>query len=279
MRKFFGRKPAVHNLRTARTMMAMHQHLAALGVPPSASNPYYVAVEKIVSGDWGMLGNDSAGDCVEAQEGHTLMLRTANAGTIVIPTAQQVIALYSAETGYDPRQQQSDGTNPTDGGTDETSDAQYMISTGFLGHKADATAMLDPTNVDHIKWAIQLFGAVELGVNWTQQAMDQFNAGQPITDFSGTSIGGHSVPIVHYEGDTPYIVTWAERVPTTWDWVKSAADEAHGLIFADWICAQGTAPSGFDLTTLVGDLSAISGTAVQIPRHVSPSLTPSAPDP
>jgi hypothetical protein len=253
MRKLLGCKPAVHNLRTARSMVAIHQRLTALGPPPASSNAYYAVVEKIVSADWSMMGNDSAGDCVEACEGHCLMLRTANVGgTIVIPTAQQVLALYSAETGYNP----SDPS--TDRGTDETSDAQFMLSTGFLGHKADATAMLDPTNLDALKWGVQCFGSVELGVNWTQQAMDQFNTGQPITDFSGTSIGRHSVPIVHYDGETPYIVTWAERVPTTWDWVKGASDEAHGLVFGDWITAQGSSPPGLDLAALVAELKSIS---------------------
>lgn len=248
----FGRKPAVHDLRTFRSGMVMAAHLDDLGPPPAASNDYIAAVDAIVHGNWGVLSNDSIGDCVIADEGHYLMLRTANAGRIVIPSDQQIIQLYSDETGYDP------ADPSTDQGTDETSDCRWMCDHGILGHKADSTAMVDPTDLDHVKWCVQLFGACKLGVDWTQRQMDQFDAGQTITgDPQGNVLGGHDVPIFRYAGDNFWICTWGRIVPVSRDFV-TAAEEAHGLVFGDWVRAQGTAPSGFNLAQLDADLKDIA---------------------
>jgi hypothetical protein len=250
----YGRRSALFTARTMRSAIVMARHIDPLGKPPASSNRYVDAVEAAVGGidRWGMLGNDRYGDCVFADDGHVLMQITANTGSIVVPTAADCLANYAAETGFDPNDPS------TDEGADETTDCEFMISAGLVGHKADVTGMVDPRNIDHVKWCVQLFGACRLGVRWTQEAMSQFNAGQPITDWSGTVDGGHDVPIVHYEGDTPYIVTWSQRVPTTWEWVAHAAEEAHVLLYLDWVRRQGLSPAGFDLTVLEADIKNVA---------------------
>jgi hypothetical protein len=250
----FGRKPAVHNRRTFRSGLVLARHLDNLGPAPTATNDYTAAVEKRVGGssDWGMMGNDNAGDCVFADDGHELMIITANTGEIVIPTTAQILAQYSAETGYNP------DDPSTDNGADETTDCSYLVSNGLLGYKADDTAMVDPTNLDHVTWLIQLFGACKFGVNWTQQMMDQFNSGQIITaDPNGEVLGGHDVPGVLRQGDKWWIVTWGERVPVDPGFI-AAAEEAHGLLWCNWCNSQGVSPPGLDLAALDGDLKALS---------------------
>ena len=250
----FGKKPAVHNERTKQSGFVMDRILAPLGTAPVVSNDYVAAVNAVTQGNWQMLGNDEWGDCVEADDGHYLMLRTANVGPMVVPTTAEVLAIYSAETGFDIN-------NPsTDQGTDEASDCEFMVSTGLLGHKADATAFLDPHNENYLKWSIQLFGGCKFGVNFPQSAMDQFNAGEPWTVVAsdGGIIGGHDVLGVQYDAGFFYVVTWGRLQPVTPEWIDQYADEAHVLLFADWINAVGAAPSGFSLETLLEDLRAIS---------------------
>jgi hypothetical protein len=250
----FGRKPAVHNERTKQSGFVMDRVLAPLGLAPVQSNDYVAAVNAVTQGDWFMLGNDQWGDCVEADDGHYLMLRTANQGPMVVPTTAEVLALYSAETGFDPN-------NPsTDQGTDEASDCEFMVSTGLLGHVAEATAFVDPHNENYLKWCIQLFGGCKFGVNFPQSAMDQFNSGEPwtVVPNDGGIIGGHDVLGVQYDADFFYVVTWGKLQPVAPEWIDHYADEAHVLLFADWIAANGAAPSGFNLATLLQDLKAIS---------------------
>jgi hypothetical protein len=246
-----GKKPAVHNDHTRRTAARLAEALAPLGNPPAVSDDYVSAVNlQAGNNNWEMLGNDQYGDCVEADDGHYLMLRTANSGKIVIPTAEQVLELYSAETGFNPNDPN------TDQGTAETSDCVFMVQNGFLGHKADATASVDPLTLDHVRWCIQLFGGIKFGVNLPQSAMYQFNAGQEWTVLAndGGILGGHDVLGVQYDTSVFYVVTWGKLQRVAPAWLTKYADEAHALLFADWIKANGNAPNGFDLQTLLDDL-------------------------
>jgi hypothetical protein len=251
-----GRKPARHTLRTMRSAIVMARHLAALGPAPDASNDYVSAVRA----PWGMMLNDSLGDCVCADTGHTLMLRTANAGpSLVVPSDDDVLALYEAVGGYDP------GDPSTDQGCDETSMCDYLEATGFLGHKSDATGSVDPANLDHVRWCIQLFGACRLGINFPAYAMDAFNAGKP-WDAPGsgddtTIEGGHDVPLVDYRAGTFTCITWGRPQIVTPAFLALYCEEAHSELFFDWVRAQGTAPSGLSLDQLAADLAQIGAPA------------------
>jgi hypothetical protein len=251
--KKFGRKPAVHTPRTAASLTVMRRIIAALGVPPVVSTDYTAAVIDVVGTDWQMLGNDNYGDCVEADDGHYLMLRTANTGKIIVPTEKQILALYSDETGFNPKDPK------TDQGTDETSDCEYMVTTGLMGHRADATGMIDPASLTSLQWAIQLFGGCKLGINCPVSAIEQFDNGEPwqlIADDGGIA-GGHDVLLVGYDQAYFYGVTWGKLQMITGSWLLKYADEAHALIFGDWVEANGTTPSHFNLDQLLEDLPQI----------------------
>ena len=247
----YGRKPAVHNRRTFLRGLCLSRSLDTLGSPPNVSNDYTTAV----GSNWQMFSNDRYGDCVEADTAHSLMLRTANVGAILVPTDEEVLALYSAVTGFDP----NDAEN-TDKGTDETTMCQYLETQGFCGHKSSATGMIDPTNLDHIKWSVQLFGTCRLGIQVPAYAETQFNQGKvwdldPSAD--QTIVGGHDVPIVGYSPGAFIVVTWGKLQAMTPAFLATFLDECHAEVYGDWIKAAGTAPSGFDLATLLADLTDI----------------------
>jgi hypothetical protein len=223
--------------------------LDPLGSPPVASNDYISAVTV----PWGVMGNDDVGDCTIADCGHSLMLRTANNGQIVVPTTQQILDLYSNLSGWSP-------SNPSsDNGLDESTVCAYMVSTGLLGHKADATGSVDPWNFDHLKWCIQLFGSCRIGLNFPAYAVDLFDAGK-VWDISTTgdqSTDGHDVPLVDYRNGYFTCVSWGKLQMMTPAFLNHYIEEAHSELYFDWIKSQGEAPSGFSLIDLTAKLQQV----------------------
>jgi hypothetical protein len=255
----FGRAAPKHDLVTMRCAIALGRALEDLGPAPYSSTDWTAAVKSQNNGQWEMLGNDTAGCCVIADDGHYLMLRTANVGSIVVPTTAQILGQYAAETGYVP------GDDSTDNGTNETDDTRYMIANGLLGHKADAGGMIDPANLEHIKWAVQAMGRARLGILVPQYLMDQFDAGD-VWHYDGSKDqapkGGHDVPLVRYlDPKTGVVVTWGKEqlvdLDSFFDPRAGLVEEAHAEVFSDWITKAGTAPSGFDHAALVSKLKAL----------------------
>lgn len=250
----FGRKPAVHTARTMRLGLFMNAALNNLGAPPSVSNDYVAAVDAVTGGDWGMDGNDTVGDCTLADCAHQVMLHTANTGSIVIPTAQDCLSAYSAWAGYVP----SDPS--TDQGADETSICKHMMDDGMCGVRTSATAMISPSHMDFIRWAVQLFGACRLGIVVGQDSVQQAIAKQPWTQFTANAEGGHDVPVVKYDAQYAYCVTWGALQPISWQLMANPdfLQEVHVELFPAWVNqATGLAPSGFDMAALMEDLQAI----------------------
>ncbi len=249
-----GRRPPVHNRRTLRGALAMARALDALGSPPAASADYVTAVMKQSPAGWGMDLNDSLGDCVCADSAHQVMLHTANAGTIVVPSNDDVLKLYEAVGGYKP------GDASTDQGCDETAMCQFLMTTGLCGQTSAGTGMVDPSNLDHIRWAVQLFGACRLGIMVGQDFIDQFTAGKPWeAPTTDPNAGGHDVPVVKYDDAYAYVVTWGGLQAVSWGLMANGAflDEAHAEVFPDWVATSGNAPSGFPLAQLLADLSEV----------------------
>ena len=188
------------------------------------------------------------------------MLRTANAGTIIIPTDEDALSLYEAVGGFVP------GNPSTDQGCDETAMCQYLEDTGLCGQKSAGAAMVDPTNIDHIRWTVQIFGACRLGIIVDERMEQQFSSRQPWetpADPNDPNAGGHDVPIVAYDTEHAYVVTWGGLQPVAWSLVGNSAflDEAHAEAWPDFIRSGGTTPAGFDSQTLLADLNVLKSVA------------------
>jgi hypothetical protein len=200
-----------------------------------------------------MFGNDLYGDCVPCDSAHSLMLRTAAAGKIIIPTVTDVLSLYTAMTGFNP------DDPSTDRGTSETAACEYMVSTGLLGHKADAYANISPANQDHLRWAVEIFGHCRLGLNMPASAANQFNAGEPwdvVSDDGGIE-GGHDVCLTWYDDNHFGVITWGKFQPVTAAFLARYCEEAHIELFNDWIMSNGVSVSGFSLPKLISDLNSL----------------------
>lgn len=203
---------------------------------------------------WGMLKNDTLGDCTCAAIAHMLMLVTAHTGTMVTPTEEDVVTAYAAVSGYNPQ----NGSN--DNGAAITDVLEYWRTKGIAGHKIEGWAEVNHANIPAIKQAIYLFGGVDIGVQLPNAAMSQVNEGVAwdlVTNDGGID-GGHSIPNFGYGRDGTNCITWGKRQGMSWAWFAKYCDEAYAVITKDWINqASGKTVSGFDLETLVADLNAL----------------------
>ena len=202
-----------------------------------------------------MYGNDQIGDCTCAGAANLIILTTCHTGDVVIPDVEDVIALYTAVSGYDPT------TGANDNGAAMTDVLNYLHTTGLSGHKILAWAQIDHTNLEHRKLAVDLFGATYVGVQLPFHASAQFNRGDSWEVVPYDSIeGGHAIIHPGYGSLGDDYVTWAK-----WDqkassaWSKAYIDEEYVVVTEDWIDqATQETPGGLNLDALLADLKALS---------------------
>src|SRR4051812_17423635 len=96
MPRLLGKLPPRYDARTLR----LEHYLDLSALPPPPLECDWTAK---VGAKWGMMLNDRIGDCAIAAPGHMMMAWTANAGRPFVPTDAQVLAAYSAVSGYDPK--------------------------------------------------------------------------------------------------------------------------------------------------------------------------------
>jgi hypothetical protein len=243
----WGKLNARHTEHTMRSALRMAAMLDPLGTPPTQSADWTAAVYR--SGQpWGMYRNNETSDCTIADSAHAVMIATANRGQIVVPTDADVLAAYTAISGYD-----GVPGGSKDRGCYEINVCAYMRSTGLCGVRLEAYGSLDPRNLDHVKWGIALFGGVRMGFNLPQSADQQFEAGQNLTYVEGSpSVGGHDMRAVRYVTGWTLLSTWGALVWADDEFMLRCADEAHAELFEGWQVP------GIDRATLVRDLAIVN---------------------
>jgi hypothetical protein len=205
--------------------------------------------------DWGVLGNNDCGDCVWAGAAHEHMLFCGVSGTKAEFKADDVIADYSAVTGY------KVGDDATDNGTIVRDALKYRVDTGIKDangtrHKIGAFVRLEPGNTDYLFEALWLFDVVGIGIEFPDSAFDQFDAGEPWRTVKGASIdGGHYIPLVARRNRL-VCVTWGKLQEMTLAFYKKYCDEAWAFISEDDL-KDGKSIEGFDLEQLKQHLDTI----------------------
>jgi hypothetical protein len=252
--RMFGKRPPKLNSRTLKLSKYL-KSATPLPAPPAKNFWEY---KSIAPNAWGMDANDTVGDCTCACIGHMVMMWTAHAGKLVIPTAEECLAVYSAVTGYNPNDPS------TDQGAAITDVLNYLQNTGItvggVVHKILAWAKIDQTNQQEVEQANYIFGGLDIGFNVPQSALDQNQAGEDwdvVADDGGIQ-GGHSVPVFGYGSEGATCVTWGALQGMSWAFFQKYCDEAYAIITEDWLSqAESLTPSGFDLAALQADLTAL----------------------
>jgi hypothetical protein len=247
-----GKKPA----RPGAVKFKLANYLEKLKLP---TPPKVFGHEGLVGDSWGMLGNDHYGDCVWAGAAHETMLWNKEAARTVTFNNQSVLKDYSAVTGFNPNDPN------TDQGTDMQVAASYRRKTGVHDaagkrHKVIAYLALTTGNPDQLALAIYLFGATGIGIKFPNTAMDQFNAGKPWDVTKNAKIeGGHYIPGLGRDAKGNFVVvTWGKIQLMTPRFYQKYCDEVVAYVSEEALTTSGKTMEGFNLAQLKADLNALA---------------------
>lgn len=243
-----GKHPPKHDPRTLRFA---HYTSAQRGKPPTKID-YSKPVRS-----WPMMQNDKYPLCACAAAGHMIQQWTADTGEMVVPSDEQVLAAYRYFVG-----------DNLEAGAHMLDVLKHWRRHGIGEHKVAGFAQLDPSNLEQVRQAVWIFGNCYVGlalpdhiahapdprkVPWTVSK-------QANREFAPNLHNGHCVPIVGYDQERLYIVTWGALISMSFDFCATYMDEAYAVLSPDWISRKSReAPSGFDLAALESDLRRITG--------------------
>jgi hypothetical protein len=241
--KFYGKHPASTPLKA----LFLTAYLAAAA--PITYSPVVRWDQAVKPADWSVLGNDQYGDCVVAAGLHLRQAWAANAGSNFTPTTDQALAEYRSLTGYDP------ATGANDNGVDENAFCQSWQAAGLVGEQCAGSALINYSNLDLLKFSIEVFGGVLVGTQVTQQCEQQTDAGQPWQDgwWFSPVLGLHGIPLLGYDQDYFYANSWGQIVRIAPQWVLRRFDEAHVIVDKSFIASTGKTPGNLNLEQLLAD--------------------------
>src|ERR1039458_5263753 len=159
--------------------------------------PPSVAVPTVA--DWGMLGNDTKGDCGVAGLEHGFMadasITKEGEGEA---SDQQAIDYYLKYTGGQ------------DAGVVLSQYLQYVRQHSYYGKSVKAYAPVAVHDVPTLQTAVSLYDFAYTGITVTTAMQEAFQNGQPWTtdQLASPVAGGHCVPIVSYDNTYLRVVTW-----------------------------------------------------------------------
>jgi hypothetical protein len=205
--------------------------------------------------EWGMLGNNLAGDCVVAGRCHETML-FAQATRRPIPrfTSASALSEYSnvlvasGQPPYDPQKPD------TDAGLDPVSMAEYCRTIGLRDadgvlHKIDAFASL--ADVEELLYAVHLFGAGGLGMDIPDSAEAQFEQNHIWDDLTSPGTGGHYTAAMGFNS-RGYLVlcTWGEIQAATLQYIEAHWGGAVCYLTKEYMLASGLSPEAINYDAL-----------------------------
>lgn len=238
--------------RTLR--LAKYLRAAQLPSPPASADWY-----KKVS-QWPMMLNDKIGCCAISAPGHMDQLwSTADGATPVVPSDDQILAEYSAVSGYDPK------TGANDNGCAMLDVMNRWRQVGLFGKKIDAYAGLQLQNHAEVAFSIWGLGGINAGVQlplaWQNSTVwdvprHRLRFWQHY-EWQPGSWGGHDVPILGYDQQYLYAVSWGRVINVTWAAWDAYFVQALVALSNLWTGADGVAPSKLDVAALQADLAAI----------------------
>lgn len=197
---------------------------------------------------WPMDGNNEYGDCTMAAAAHMIQSWDAQTGrNDSVPTDQQVVQEYLTLT------------KGQDTGLVESHVLRTWQRAGLWDNRVLAYAPVNVHALTTLKQAIALFGGVYAGIQVPANAQQQFADAKPWTLEPGWQgqriVGGHAIPLLGYDADWLYAITWGAVQPVAWDWWSTYADEAWAIIAQQY--KEAGEVNGLDLTALEKDLQLV----------------------
>lgn len=188
--------------------------------------------------DWGMCLNDTLGDCGIAGVIHAIDTWGSLQPPYTPIQDPQALALYERLGGYVPN------VPATDRGVELLDVLNYWRANPIGGEAILGFCRIDPTNVDHVRLGIEIFGGLYTGVLLTEGQID--GDGPPWDVVSPVGEFGHCVWVTTTDDVTgTKCVTWGEPGQgMTWDfWRSGAVEECYAVLAARWVNG-GRTPEG-----------------------------------
>jgi hypothetical protein len=229
--------------------------------PPTADHLIGIA--------FGMYGNDRWGCCGPASIANLRRMTTYDlTGVTQAPTQADVTDLYVRST--------TPPFNPLTGANDNGVYLQELLEAvhggGIGGIRCVAFAKIDVHDHETLRAATAIFGGVLYGVDLQTSQQRQTDAGT--WDYApSTEWGGHAVPGGQYDADSLRVVTWAELVDMTDDFVTHQADEAWVVVWPEHFGSKAFL-DGVDLSRLATAYERLTGQKLPVP---APTPTPEPP--
>jgi hypothetical protein len=233
--------------RTPRSFDPRVPHLSALLAgktppPPPPAIDYTTGM----NGNFGVMLNDTLGDCTCAAYYHARQVWTFHSGKEVTEPDVDVEKLYEEACGYNPHEP---GEGP--GGNEQTV-LTYLHKTGApIGpagaqrDKIKAFVEIDPRNIDDVKRTIVELGLVYIGLNVPQNILPP--GGDPPATWTVAPgkppiVGGHAVVLPGYDSSGAILISWGEKYTMTWEFFATYVDEVYGITDASWVKPNSTLP-------------------------------------
>jgi hypothetical protein len=223
---------------------------ARLGIKLPKNTSWLPPIEQLLGNDFGMMGNDTYGDCTCAALGHAIQIWTGTEGPPATLTTAQILDLYWK-------------TGTEDDGRVMFEVLKYAQHHGLAGHDFGAYVSVGLRRYSHrdVRAAIDLFGGCYLGVMLPETAQTQAiwnlvgDPSKPGPAEAG-SWGGHAIWLADYDHEGPTCITWGHPLKMTWKFLDAYADEGYAVIGPDWL-KGGKTIEGFDLAALTSYLNVI----------------------
>lgn len=210
-----------------------------------------------------MFANDTYGDCTCAAHGHRVVIqeRSSSQSRKVTLTNEDILAAYSAVTGFDRNRPE------TDNGAYMLDVLNHMRHVG-IGREADGTphtitafAKVNHRDLAEVKLAHWMFGGLYVGAALPNSAATEMYSGlnwSATTDSPG-GWGGHAMHTRGYDAKGVEFITWGSVQKATWDWFTKYVDECYVVISEDFFKSKsGKTPQGFKLDALNRALERLS---------------------
>lgn len=210
----------------AKQVKTLHlRDYAQLPLPVPAV-PAYGLSDKVIS--FGMMLNDTLGDCTCAAVGHIIQVWTAETGHEVILPDDVILKLYEDACGYNP------ADPSTDQGGVEIDVLNYWEKNPIAGNVLSAYVSFNWLDAQQVKEAVYYFGGAYIGLQLPigYQNAEVWNVIKGANGMPG-SWGGHAVPIVDYNSGGPIVVSWGKQIQMTWGACYKYIDEAYALLSPD----------------------------------------------
>ena len=209
--------------------------------------PPHVPVPK--NANWGMLGNDQYGDCGVAGLEHGFEADAVMTGESLVgfPSDQQAIQYYLKYTGGQ------------DQGVVLADYLAYVRKNPFYGHTIDSYAPVAVHDIPNLHSSISLFGFAYTGIAVTASMQQAFEAHEPWTTelLLDPVIGGHCVPLVGYDNNYLYAITWAGVQAISYPAWHQMSSEAWAVITGEFV-KHGGDGRGVNLAALRNDLNLLN---------------------